>query len=175
ENFLRQWTQEMNSFAMLAEIARQHHGVGPLGRGAARVIARLNSPNHAARFSAHTSNKRQLFETKKARFQSPGRLPRAAKDILRRKFIECSQHRGTGERVRTPSIRALAVIHRPKQVRSPGCGGDRDAVAQTFAEDHDVRLEAVSLEGEHSASATEVGLNFVQDEDDVMFPAKCLK
>src|SRR5207253_11160714 len=70
---------------------------------------------------------------------------------------------------------AFAVVEAGQEIGPADGGRHRHAVGQALAQDNDIRLQAVSLESEHLSRSTEVGLNFVQDQHDVILLAESLK
>ena len=109
--------------------------------------------------SANTSNKCSV------RFQHIGRF----------KLIERGEHRRTRQRVGAPGVGGFAVFEAGHHIAPPDDRRDRHPVPQAFAQADQVRFDAVFLEGIHLARAAEVGLHFIQDEQDVVLPAEVLE
>src|ERR1019366_1531952 len=131
--------------------------------------------DHAAFFATDVGDERQLLEANQTLFDDGGRTARRFEDAGRREFIERGEDGGTAKRVGAPGVGAFAVVESAEECRGADRRRDGDAVAQAFAEDDDVGLQAIGLKREQVAGAAEVRLHLIENENDVILPAKLLQ
>ena len=93
-------------------------------------------------------------------------------DAARLELVE-SRHDGrTRDGISTPRVRAFAVLEAGENVAAANNRADGDAVAESLAQADKIGLDAVALERVHGPCAAEIGLDLVQNEQDIVPPAK---
>src|SRR5207249_3789981 len=89
----------------------------------------------------------QLAESEQAALDDARKLLGPLKDVGRFIFVERGEDGGTGQRVGTPGIGALAIMHVGEQIGPPDGRAHGNAVAESLAKHHDIRLDAVLGKG----------------------------
>ena len=87
-------------------------------------------------------------------------------------LVQRGQHGGTAQRIGAPGVGAFAVFEAGEHDRPDPRPPPRARRCPALAQHHDVRLEAVGLISEQVAGPAEVGLDFIEDEDQIVLAGK---